>query len=265
MLPLRERGADRSAARHARIQRVGTSGAALSKSSVLSHPDRIVIATRQSRLALWQAEHVRELLRGLYPDCRVELLALSTRGDEILDTSLAKIGGKGLFVKELELALADGRADLAVHSAKDVPMDLPAGFALGAMLSARTRAMPSSPTNSMLWMRCPRAPWSAHPACGARHSFAAAIRSFWCQACAAVSTPASPSWTAAITTPSSSPLPASSGWGWARVFARCSRSRKAFRRRAGACDRFRAERGDLASLAALNHRATELAVRANAR
>jgi len=100
----------------------------------LSHPDRIVIATRQSRLALWQAEHVRDRLRALYPECRVELLALSTRGDEILDTSLAKIGGKGLFVKELELALAEGRADLAVHSAKDVPMELPAGFALGAIL-----------------------------------------------------------------------------------------------------------------------------------
>lgn len=97
-------------------------------------PERIVIATRQSRLALWQAEHVRDRLRALYPDCRVELLALSTRGDEILDTSLAKIGGKGLFVKELELALADGRADLAVHSAKDVPMELPAGFGLGAIM-----------------------------------------------------------------------------------------------------------------------------------
>ena len=100
----------------------------------MNHPNRIIIATRQSRLALWQAEHVRDRLRGLYPDCRVELLALSTRGDEILDTSLAKIGGKGLFVKELELALAEGRADLAVHSAKDVPMELPAGFALGAIL-----------------------------------------------------------------------------------------------------------------------------------
>jgi hydroxymethylbilane synthase len=83
---------------------------------------------------MWQAEHVRDRLRGLYPDCRVELLALSTRGDEILDTSLAKIGGKGLFVKELELALAEGRADLAVHSAKDVPMELPPGFALGAIM-----------------------------------------------------------------------------------------------------------------------------------
>jgi hydroxymethylbilane synthase len=100
----------------------------------LAHPDRIVIATRQSRLAMWQAEHVRERLRGLYPRCQVELLGLSTRGDEVLDTSLAKIGGKGLFVKELEVALAEGRADLAVHSAKDVPMELPEGFALGAYL-----------------------------------------------------------------------------------------------------------------------------------
>jgi len=83
---------------------------------------------------MWQAEHVRDRLRGLYPRCEVELLALSTRGDEILDTSLAKIGGKGLFVKELELALAEGRADLAVHSAKDVPMELPEGFALGAIM-----------------------------------------------------------------------------------------------------------------------------------
>ena len=97
-------------------------------------PDHIVIATRQSRLALWQAEHVRDRLRELYPQCQVELLALSTRGDEILDTSLAKIGGKGLFVKELELAMAEGRADLAVHSAKDVPMELPPGFALGAIM-----------------------------------------------------------------------------------------------------------------------------------
>ncbi len=100
----------------------------------MSHPERIVIATRKSRLAMWQAEHVRDRLRALYPQCSVELLALSTRGDEILDTSLAKIGGKGLFVKELEHALAEGRADLAVHSAKDVPMELPAGFALGAIL-----------------------------------------------------------------------------------------------------------------------------------
>lgn len=101
----------------------------------MKSPERIVIASRVSRLALWQAEHVRARLAQLYPSCRVEILGMSTRGDEILDRSLAKIGGKGLFVKELENALEDGRADIAVHSAKDVPMDLPAGFALAAFLA----------------------------------------------------------------------------------------------------------------------------------
>lgn len=100
----------------------------------MKSPERIVIASRVSRLALWQAEHVRARLAQLYPACHVEILGMTTRGDEILDRSLAKIGGKGLFVKELENALEDGRADIAVHSAKDVPMDLPAGFALAAFL-----------------------------------------------------------------------------------------------------------------------------------
>ena len=84
---------------------------------------------------MWQAAHVRDALAALYPACRVEILGMTTRGDEILDRSLAKIGGKGLFVKELENALEDGRADIAVHSAKDVPMDLPAGFTLAAILA----------------------------------------------------------------------------------------------------------------------------------
>jgi hydroxymethylbilane synthase len=92
-----------------------------------------VIATRESRLALWQAEHVRDLLRKLYPACHVELLGMTTRGDQILDRPLAKIGGKGLFVKELETALLDGSADIAVHSMKDVPMELPPEFALVAI------------------------------------------------------------------------------------------------------------------------------------
>ena len=93
----------------------------------------LVIATRESRLALWQAEHVRELLRRRFGTAP-ELLAMTTQGDTILDRTLAKVGGKGLFVKELEAALADGRAQLAVHSLKDVPMDLPPGFALAAVL-----------------------------------------------------------------------------------------------------------------------------------
>lgn len=95
---------------------------------------RLVIATRASRLALWQAEHVQHLLQSRYPGTSVELLKLSTRGDEILDRSLQKVGGKGLFIKELETALLDGRADLAVHSLKDVPVDMPEPFTLAAIL-----------------------------------------------------------------------------------------------------------------------------------
>ena len=94
---------------------------------------RLVIATRRSRLALWQAEHVKARLLALHPGLAVELLPLSTRGDELLDKRLDDAGGKGLFIKELESAMADGRADLAVHSMKDVPADLPPGFALAAI------------------------------------------------------------------------------------------------------------------------------------
>ena len=92
-----------------------------------------IIATRESRLALWQAEHVRDLLQGRF-GLRVDLLGMTTRGDQILDRALSKVGGKGLFVKELETALEEGRAHLAVHSLKDVPMDLPAGFVLAAVM-----------------------------------------------------------------------------------------------------------------------------------
>ncbi|WP_373888143.1 hydroxymethylbilane synthase [Massilia sp. Root418] len=97
-------------------------------------PTRLVIASRESRLAMWQAEHVRARLSALYPQCSVEILGMTTRGDQILDRTLSKVGGKGLFVKELEVAMAEGRADLAVHSLKDVPMELPQGFALAAVL-----------------------------------------------------------------------------------------------------------------------------------
>ncbi|HUN69101.1 MAG TPA: hydroxymethylbilane synthase [Burkholderiales bacterium] len=93
------------------------------------------IATRRSRLALWQAEFVKSRLEALHPGLRVALVALSTRGDELLDASLAKAGGKGLFVKELEAALAEGRAEIAVHSMKDVPAELPEGYALAAILA----------------------------------------------------------------------------------------------------------------------------------
>ncbi len=94
---------------------------------------RIVIATRASRLALWQAEHVMALLVARHPGLEVELLPMTTTGDEMLDVSLDKAGGKGLFIKELETAMLDGRADLAVHSMKDMPAELPAGFALAAI------------------------------------------------------------------------------------------------------------------------------------
>ncbi|MCU0870465.1 MAG: hydroxymethylbilane synthase, partial [Burkholderiales bacterium] len=93
----------------------------------------LTIATRESALALWQAEHVKARLEALHPGLEVRLLGMTTEGDRRLGSSLAKIGGKGLFVKELEAALLDGRADLAVHSIKDVPMHLPPDFTIGAI------------------------------------------------------------------------------------------------------------------------------------
>src|SRR5688572_18246299 len=96
-------------------------------------PSRIVIASRESALALWQARHIQSRLAALYPGASIEILGMTTEGDRRLDASLAKVGGKGLFVKELEEALAAGRADIAVHSVKDVPMVLPPGFVLAAI------------------------------------------------------------------------------------------------------------------------------------
>ncbi|MFA5683363.1 MAG: hydroxymethylbilane synthase [Lysobacteraceae bacterium] len=96
--------------------------------------DLLRIATRKSALALWQTEHVAARLRQAHPGLRVELLPLSTRGDEVLDRSLAAVGGKGLFLKELEVAMREGRADCAVHSLKDVPMELDGPFILPAIL-----------------------------------------------------------------------------------------------------------------------------------
>ena len=99
----------------------------------MNTPKKLVIASRESMLAMWQAEYIKGRLKALYPDCAVEILGMTTRGDQILDRTLSKIGGKGLFIKELEQALQDGRADLAVHSIKDVPMELPEGFVLAAI------------------------------------------------------------------------------------------------------------------------------------
>lgn len=95
-------------------------------------PKKLVIASRESALAMWQALHIQARLQDLYPNCNVQILGMTTTGDQILDSPLSRIGGKGLFTKELEMALADGSADLAVHSMKDVPMNLPEGFMLTA-------------------------------------------------------------------------------------------------------------------------------------
>lgn len=95
-------------------------------------PKQLIIASRESALAMWQAKHIQARLLALYPNCNVQILGMTTTGDQILDQPLARIGGKGLFIKELENALLDGSADLAVHSMKDVPMNMPDGFSLVA-------------------------------------------------------------------------------------------------------------------------------------
>jgi hydroxymethylbilane synthase len=113
------------------------------------------IATRQSALALWQANHVAARLRAEHAGIVIELVPLTTRGDLTLDRPLATIGGKGLFLKELEIAMLDGHADIAVHSLKDVPMDLDAGFALGAVLE---RADPADAFVSLAFERVDQLP-----------------------------------------------------------------------------------------------------------
>ncbi|QMT32464.1 hydroxymethylbilane synthase [Alysiella filiformis] len=96
----------------------------------MNTPAKLTIASRESALAMWQARHIQAQLQALYPSCQIDILGMTTQGDQILDKTLSKIGGKGLFIKELETALHENRADLAVHSIKDVPMDLPEGFVL---------------------------------------------------------------------------------------------------------------------------------------
>jgi hydroxymethylbilane synthase len=100
--------------------------------SLLS-PQKIVIASRESLLAMWQAKFIQKCLGELYPQTEISILGMTTRGDQILDQSLSKIGGKGLFIKELEQALEEKRADIAVHSMKDMPMNVPEGFSLAAI------------------------------------------------------------------------------------------------------------------------------------
>jgi hydroxymethylbilane synthase len=104
----------------------------MNKTASQLNPKQLVIASRESALAMWQAKHIQARLQALYPQCDVQILGMTTMGDQILDKPLARIGGKGLFIKELENALLDGSADLAVHSMKDVPMNMPESFALVA-------------------------------------------------------------------------------------------------------------------------------------
>ena len=120
---------------------------------------RIRIATRQSALALWQAEHVAAQLRAAHPGIDIELVPMTTRGDRILDRPLAEIGGKGLFLKELEVAMLERRADIAVHSYKDVPMDVEAEFVIGAVLE---RADPADAFVSVNYARLDQLPEHAH-------------------------------------------------------------------------------------------------------
>ncbi len=120
---------------------------------------RIRIATRQSALALWQAEHVASLLRAAHPGIDIELVPMTTRGDRILDRPLAEIGGKGLFLKELEVAMLERRADIAVHSYKDVPMDVEPEFTIGAVLE---RADPADAFVSVNYARLDQLPQHAH-------------------------------------------------------------------------------------------------------
>jgi hydroxymethylbilane synthase len=117
-------------------------------------PAKLIIASRESRLAMWQASTCATVWRHYIRSAKSDILGMTTRGDQILDRTLSKVGGKGLFVKELEVAMAEGRADLAVHSLKDVPMDLPEGFELAPCSSAKTRATPSSRTTTPAWPTC---------------------------------------------------------------------------------------------------------------
>jgi hydroxymethylbilane synthase len=127
---------------------------------------RMRIATRRSRLALWQANHVAGLLTRAHPGLAVDLVAMTTQGDKVRDRPLADVGGKGLFVKELERAIADGRADIAVHSMKDVPSEMPAGMAIAgvlpradprdALVSLRYRRLDDLPANARIGTSSPR-------------------------------------------------------------------------------------------------------------
>lgn len=168
----------------------------------------IRIATRQSALALWQAEYVKARLEQAHPGLTVTLLPMTSRGDKLLDAPLAKIGGKGLFVKELETALLEGAADIAVHSMKDVPMDFPEGLGLyticeredprDAFVSNTYASLEQLPAGSVVGTSSLRR----------QAQLLRAGRTCRSVSCGATSIPAWPSWMPANTTRSSSPPPA---------------------------------------------------------
>ena len=183
------------------------------------NPKKLVIASRESLLAMWQAKHIQGRLKALYPDCEVEILGMTTRGDQILDKTLSKIGGKGLFIKELEQALQDGRADLAVHSIKDVPMDLPEGFALAAI---GERANPFDAFVSNQYARLEEMPKGAVVGTSSLRREAqlrARYPHLVIKPCAATCKPACPNSTTANTMPSSSPPPDCNVWNWTNASA----------------------------------------------
>jgi len=165
------------------------------------------IATRKSPLALWQAEHVRGRLLKLHPGLEVELVTMSTQGDRVLDSPLAKIGGKGLFVKELEQGMLDGTADIAVHSMKDVPAEFPQGLGLGAILERedpRDAFVSNAYASSMT---CPTLPGWVPPACAASASCVSGALICRFPTCAATSVRVSVNSITGITMPSCWPVP----------------------------------------------------------
>ena len=154
--------------------------------------EKLVIATRGSRLALWQANHVKDSLEAVHPGLAVELNIIKTKGDIILDVPLAKVGGKGLFVKEIEEALLSGSADIAVHSMKDVPMELPEGLILGIVPERE------DPTDLFLSvdydsLENPPGPWSARAASAVRRRYWPSGRILKSSPCAGTWTPGSAS------------------------------------------------------------------------
>lgn len=165
------------------------------------------IATRQSPLALWQAHYVKDALMATHPGLTVELVPMVTRGDVILDTPLAKVGGKGLFVKELEIALLEKRADIAVHSMKDVPVAFPDGLGLVTICEREDPrdAFVSNKYHSLDDL--PRVVSSGRPVCVVSVNWRNAVRTSLSVRCAATSAHVSASWTTATMTPLSWPWP----------------------------------------------------------